>query len=59
VAALIKSAIGLDSALVAGARGEFTVWVGDERVATKDANGFPTEQDVLAAVQRAVGKSDS
>ena len=57
MAALIKSAIGLDSALVAGARGEFTVWVDDERVATKDANGFPTEQDVLAAVQRAVGKS--
>jgi hypothetical protein len=54
---LIKSAIGLDSVLMSGARGEFSVWVGDERVATKDANGFPSEQDVLAAVERAVGKS--
>jgi hypothetical protein len=54
---LIKSAIGLDSVLMAGARGEFSVWVGNECVATKDANGFPTDQDVLAAVQRAVETS--
>ena len=46
----------MESALVPGARGEFSVWVGDERVAAKDANGFPTEHDVLAAVQRAIGK---
>lgn len=57
MAALLKSAIGLDAILIAGARGEFSVWVGNECVATKDANGFPAEQDVLAAVQRAVGKS--
>jgi hypothetical protein len=53
---LIKSAVGLESTLVPGARGEFSVWVGDERVAAKDANGFPTEENVLAAVQRAIGK---
>ena len=59
MAALIKSTIGLDAVLVAGARGEFSVWVGDERVATKDANGFPAEQDVVAAVQLTVGKGGS
>jgi hypothetical protein len=51
---LIKRAIGLDPSLVPGARGEFSVWVGNERVAAKDANGFPDEQDVVAAVQHAV-----
>ena len=55
---MIKTAIGVDPVLVAGARGEFSVWVGDDRVAAKDANGFPTEQDIVAAVQRATGKPD-
>jgi len=53
---VIKRTISLDSVLVPGARGEFSVWVGHECVATKDANGFPTEEDVVAAVQRAVGQ---
>jgi hypothetical protein len=56
VAAFLKEKIGVDSDLVEGGRGEFTVWLGDDRVAQKDANGFPTEQDVLAAVQQALGK---
>ena len=38
---MIKAAIGLDPIMVAGARGEFSVWVGEKRVAMKDANGFP------------------
>jgi hypothetical protein len=57
VAALIKSAIGSNAVLATGARGEFTVWVGDDRVAAKDANGFPIDEDVVSAVQRAIGKS--
>jgi len=59
VAALIKGAVGVDAVLVAGARGEFSVGAGDERDATKDANGFPAEQDVVAAVQLTVGKGGS
>jgi hypothetical protein len=54
VAALIKEATGIDTALVEGKRGEFTVWVGDALVATKDARGFPSEEGVVAAVQRAL-----
>jgi hypothetical protein len=53
VAALIKQAIGVETALVEGKRGEFTVWVGDAVVAKKDSRGFPSEHEVLAAVQKA------
>jgi hypothetical protein len=55
-AALIKEAEGLDTELVEGARGEFTVWVGDEKVAKKDSMGFPSDTDVLAAVQAALAR---
>lgn len=54
MAALIKDALGLEPDIVAGQRGEFTVWVGDERVAQKTAQGFPTEDEVLSAVQQAL-----
>ena len=54
MAALIKEVTGIDTALVEGKRGEFTVWVGDAVVAKKDARGFPSEQDVVAAVQQAL-----
>jgi hypothetical protein len=54
VAALIKAELGVDSELTEGGRGEFTVWVGDNVVARKDADGFPSDEDALAAVKRAV-----
>jgi len=57
VAALIKDNVGADVQLVEGGRGEFTVWVGDNVVAKKDPLvGFPTDDDALAAVQRALGR---
>ena len=54
MAALIKDGLGIDSALAEGGRGEFTVRVDDEVVAKKDLQGFPSDEDVLAAVKRAV-----
>ena len=54
MAALIKDALGIDSEVIEGARGEFTVWVGDEVVAKKDTEGFPSDEAALAAVKRAV-----
>jgi len=41
--------------VVEGGRGEFTVWVGDQMVAKKDLNGFPSDHDVVAAVRQAMG----
>jgi hypothetical protein len=55
VAAVIKQGTGLDAELVEGRRGEFTIWVEDSVVAQKDPDlGFPSEEDVLAAVKRAL-----
>jgi hypothetical protein len=52
VAAVLKQELGIDSELIEGNRGEFTVWAGDELVARKDELGFPSEEDVLAAVRK-------
>jgi hypothetical protein len=54
VATLIKKETGLETELKAGGRGEFTVWVGTEIVARKTALGFPSENEVLAAVHQAL-----
>jgi hypothetical protein len=56
VAAVIKAALGVEPELAEGGRGEFTVWVGDEMVAQKDSRGFPSEDDALAGVQRALAR---
>ena len=44
----------MESELIVGGRGEFTVWVGDKLVAQKDSHGFPSEHDVLSAVRQAL-----
>jgi prepilin-type N-terminal cleavage/methylation domain-containing protein len=57
VAASIKEEIGADVDLVEGSRGEFTVWVGEHQVAAKGPDGFPSEQEAVTAVRRALGPS--
>jgi len=54
VAALIKQEVGIEVKIIVGGRGEFTVWVGDEAVAKKDASGFPADEEVMRAVRRAL-----
>ena len=54
MAALIKDELGIDSELSEGGRGEFTVWVGDQVVAKKDTEGFPTDEEALKAVKQAM-----
>jgi hypothetical protein len=54
VAALIQDELGAATELVVGGRGEFTVWVGDNVVAKKDSQGFPTDQDIVLAVKQAL-----
>jgi hypothetical protein len=56
VAALIKEKTGVEAELIEGGRGEFTVWVDDVRVAQKDHNGFPSDEDALAGVERAFAR---
>jgi len=42
--------------VLGGARGEFSIRVGDEVVARKDAGGFPDEDEVLAQVKLALAR---
>ena len=51
MAALIKQAVHLDTDLVPGGRGEFSVWVDDVKIAEKSRTGFPSDPALLAAVQ--------
>ena len=46
--------MGVDADLIEGSRGEFTVWVDDKIVARKDATGFPSEDETVAAVRSAL-----
>ena len=55
MAALIEKETGVEPELIAGGRGEFTVWVGEKQVAQKGPGGFPADDEVLAAVQQALG----
>ena len=56
MAALIKQEVGVEPELFEGGRGEFTVWVGDAVVAQKDVQGFPSDDQALAAVQQALAR---
>lgn len=51
MAAEITEKTGAPVALESGARGEFTVWVGEQVVARKTVDGFPQPEDVAARVQ--------
>jgi hypothetical protein len=51
VAALIKDATGADTDVVEGARGEFSIRVGDRIVAQKTKTGFPADDEIVAAVR--------
>jgi hypothetical protein len=44
----------METELIEGDRGEFTVWVGDQVVAQKGWVRFPADQKVLAAVRQAL-----
>lgn len=55
MAAVLKQETGIDAELIEGNRGEFTVWADDQLIARKDANGFPSEDDVLAALRQQSG----
>ncbi len=50
----IKRELGVEPELIEGNRGEFTVWVGDEKVAEKGWIRFPADEKVVAAVNEAL-----
>lgn len=56
MAAVIKKETGVDAEVTPGGRGEFSVWVGDTKVAEKTRSGFPSEDAALAAVRAALAR---
>ena len=55
MAALIRTATGIEPSVVEGARGEFSIRVGDVVVARKDRNSFPSDEEAVTAAQAALG----
>lgn len=52
----LKRELGADASLVEGDRGEFTVWVGKDLVASKTGEEFPTPERVVESVRSALKK---
>ena len=55
-AAAIKKELGFDAELTEGSRGEFSVWVGDRKVAEKRWFRYPTESAIVTAIRDALHK---
>jgi predicted Rdx family selenoprotein len=53
----LQKELGLDAHLEVGAPGSFVVLVDGEAVAEKRAMGFPSEDEIVAAVRRRLQKS--
>ena len=54
MAARLEADLHVPAEIIEGRRGEFTVWVGDRKVAQKTSSGFPTDGDIVNAVKRAL-----
>ena len=55
MAAQIEKQLGAKTTMVVGSSGEFTVWVGERKVAEKDWE-FPDPDDVVDAVREALAE---
>jgi hypothetical protein len=53
----LKRALGIDSTLIEGDRGEFTVWVDQKKVTSKKGDEFPSGTEVVDAVRAALKKA--
>ncbi len=53
----MKSQLGVDSALIEGDRGEFTVWVDGTRVAFKQGDEYPSDEQIVSAVRSGLKKT--
>jgi hypothetical protein len=53
VAAQLKQDLGIEANLMIGGAGEFTIWVGDQKVAEKTMGRFPEPDAVVSAVRAA------
>jgi hypothetical protein len=56
VAARLAADLHVETDIVVGNRGEFTVLVDGRKVAEKDWHGFPTDDGIVTAVRKALAR---
>ncbi len=56
MAARLAAELQVESDLVVGNRGEFTILVDGRKVAEKDWHGFPSDDGMIAAVRKTLGR---
>ncbi len=56
MAEVLKRELGLDTELLEGGRGEFTITVNGAEVARKGWLGFPSDEKILTAVRESLAK---
>jgi len=56
---MLKEKLGIEPALTKGAPGTFEVKVNGDVVAARKFWGFPSEQEIVAAVSKAIGRDAS
>lgn len=54
MAAALKRDLGVDTDLIVGNPGEFTVWLGDRKLAEKSGGRFPEPDAIIGAVRSAM-----
>ena len=54
MAELLRKELDVETKLMEGDRGEFTIWVDGRVVIKKGRLGFPTDEKVLVAVREAL-----
>lgn len=59
MAATLKDELDVDTQLVVGSSGEFTVWFGGEKIAEKNWGVFPEASDIVTAVRVAMSNAGS
>ena len=53
---MLKEKLGIEPALTKGERGTFEVRVNGDVVAARKFWGFPSEQEIVGAVSKAIGR---
>jgi len=53
---MLKEKLGIEPALTKGEPGTFEVKVNGDVVAAREFWGFPSEQEIVAAVSKAIGR---
>ena len=58
MAAQLKRDLSVDTDIVEGNRGEFSVWVDAVKVAEKTRNGFPKDDQIVEAVRQRLSSAN-